>query len=103
MDDLKVETPDDPCPLCGGAFTIDPAQDPDTLIDRHSRNADKPYEAMRYAEKVRAKAAEHGVIHRCRDCGYRARLPPPAEPDADTGADAGASARPKLKKKSRAA
>lgn len=66
----------DPCPLCGGAFIADEQQDPATLIDRQRRNAANPAVAERFAAHLLEKAAEHGLIHRCLRCGYRARFAP---------------------------
>lgn len=66
----------DPCPICGGTFKVDPHQHPDTLIDRKKRNADSPFAAARYAERVQEKADEFGLIHKCVDCGYSARFQP---------------------------
>lgn len=65
----------DPCPTCDGEMVLDETQAPDVLIDRKKRNAASPVVAERFAERVREKAAEFGVIHRCADCGYRERFP----------------------------
>jgi hypothetical protein len=64
----------DKCPIDGGAFQVDPAQEPEGMIDRHTKNADSPFGAARYAEQVRAKVADEGVIHRCVTCGYQSRF-----------------------------
>jgi len=65
----------DACPQCGGAFVVDETQAPDRLIARKKRNAASPAVAERFAEAVRAKVADSGVIHRCVACGYRSRFP----------------------------
>jgi Zn ribbon nucleic-acid-binding protein len=66
----------DVCPMDGGAFVIDEAQDPEKVIDRHTRNAQSAFVAARFAERVREKTKEHGVIHKCVTCGYRSRFQP---------------------------
>lgn len=68
--------PGDPCPMCGGAFIVDPQQHPETLIARKRENAAVPSVADRFAEHVRRKAAELGLLHRCIGCGYHDRFPP---------------------------
>ncbi len=74
MPEAKELKPGDPCPNCANELKLDPRQLPDTLIDRHKRNADRPDVASRYAEQVRAKADEFGLIHTCGTCGYQARF-----------------------------
>lgn len=64
----------DVCPIDGGAFVVDAAHDPETLIDRHGRNAQSAFVAARFAERVREKTEELGVIHKCMTCGYQARF-----------------------------
>jgi len=64
----------DACPQCGGAFVVDERQAPAVLIARKKRNAASPAVAERFAEAVRAKVADAGVIHRCVACGYRSRF-----------------------------
>lgn len=76
MPTTKEHKPGAPCPQCGGAFTVDEAQDPAPLIERNKRNAANPAAAARFAEAVLEKASEHGLIHRCTQCGYRARFAP---------------------------
>lgn len=73
----KVEA-GDPCPQCGGTFVVDPAQEPEKLIDRVSRNAQNDPAAARFASQVREKAEEHGLIHVCTVCSYRSRFQPAA-------------------------
>lgn len=80
MSESKKIQAGDPCPICGGAFHVDPHQHPDTLIDRKKRNAANPYAAARYAEQVQAKAEEFGLIHKCDRCGYLSRFKPAAKP-----------------------
>lgn len=63
----------DSCP-CGGDFVIDKEQSPETLIDRKTRNAVNPSAAARFADRVREKVEEHGLIHKCLECGYRTRF-----------------------------
>jgi predicted RNA-binding Zn-ribbon protein involved in translation (DUF1610 family) len=74
MTDSKSSPSPAACPSCGGAFVVDASQDPARLIDRKQRNAQSPVAAQRFAHAVTTKAAEHGVIHRCARCGYRARF-----------------------------
>jgi Zn-finger nucleic acid-binding protein len=64
----------DKCPQCGGTFLPDPEQDPKRLVERHSLNAPSPFVAARYKERVEAKVEEFGLIHKCTNCGYRARF-----------------------------
>jgi Zn-finger nucleic acid-binding protein len=64
----------DPCPQCGGTFVPDPEQDPKRLVERHSLNSPSPFVAARYKERVDAKVEEFGLIHKCTNCGYRARF-----------------------------
>lgn len=66
----------DPCPACGGELAVDLAQLPETVIDRRRRNTAKPEVAARFAEATQEKAEEFGLIHKCRTCGYVARLHP---------------------------
>lgn len=73
--DLKAG---DACPNCGGKLALNRAQHPDTLIDHQKRTSDRPDLAARYAEQVKAKADEFGLIHTCAGCGYSARLKAPA-------------------------
>ncbi|HEY3042614.1 MAG TPA: hypothetical protein VGJ39_01220 [Vicinamibacterales bacterium] len=91
--DLKAG---EPCPLDGGKFVIDEEQRPETLIDRKNRNAASPTAAARFAQRVTDKADEYGVIHRCVQCGYRARMTPAGvsasgDRDAAHARDAGAA------------
>lgn len=76
MAEAKKVTTGDRCPIDGGEFVVDDAQDPDKVIDRHTRNAHSPAVAARFAEQVREKVKEFGVIHKCVTCGYRSRFPP---------------------------
>jgi len=63
-----------PCPACGGPLRVDEQQDPTSLVARKVKNAASPSAAARFAAACQQKAAEHGVIHRCVGCGYRARF-----------------------------
>jgi hypothetical protein len=74
----------DRCPNDGGVMIVDEAQDPEKMIDKHSRNAHSAFTAARFADRVREKAKEFGVIHKCVSCGYRARFK-----SADDGDDGG--------------
>lgn len=76
MGDSKALKAGDPCPQCGSDFVVDPMQEPHRLIERKRRNAASPSVADRFAESVREKVAEHGVIHLCPGCGYTARFHP---------------------------
>lgn len=80
---LKEVQAGDTCPIDGGPFVVDAAQNPETLIDRHTRNAPTPFAAARFAERVREKAHEHGLIHKCVTCGYRSRFAPDDAGQAD--------------------
>lgn len=64
----------DPCPICGGKFVPDPEQDPERLIDAKHRNSPNPDAAARYERRASEKADREGVIHKCIQCGYRARF-----------------------------
>jgi hypothetical protein len=64
----------DPCPIDGGKFVVDEDQRPETIIDRKRRNAASPPAAERFAQRVTDKAREFGVLHKCVQCGYRARF-----------------------------
>ena len=89
MTEAVEVTAGDTCPIDGGTFVPDLAQDPETLIDRHTRNANSRFEAAQFAERMRAKVADTGVIHKCTTCGYRARFQAaPVADDADTGGTA---------------
>lgn len=80
MADPKDLQAGDPCPICGGDFAVDETQLPDRVIDRMRKNAAKPEVAERYAQQVREKTEEHGVLHACARCGYRHRFPLEGDP-----------------------
>lgn len=79
---VEVKT-GDRCPIDGGEFVVDEAQDPERVIDRNTRNTHSPAVAARFAERVREKADTFGVIHKCVTCGYRARFHPVDAGDPD--------------------
>lgn len=84
MKQPKEVSAKDPCPQCGGTFKVDESQHPDRLIDRHTRVSASPHVSARYAEQVREKVQEAGILHKCSGCDYHARFvpekPKPAEP-----------------------
>lgn len=88
----KAVVAGDACPQCGGAFVLDPTQNPERLIAGVTLNAQNDAAAARYADQVRAKVEEHGLVHKCVVCGYRSRFQPAAaaegEPAPAPAADA---------------
>jgi Zn ribbon nucleic-acid-binding protein len=86
----KELTAGDPCPNCAGTMRVDQAQ------HRHAHRSPQAQRgqsavAARFAEQVKAKAEDKGLIHTCIGCGYQARYklaeqpadkfpPPPALP-----------------------
>ena len=83
MPQPKELKPGDPSPVSGATMVLDYTQHPDTLIDRHTRNAHSPDVAARYAARVREKVAEHGLLYVDPVSGYRARF---KAADSDRGA-----------------
>lgn len=79
----------DRCPVDGGEMRIDPAQDPERVIERNRNNAHSPFVAKRFEERVRDKVAEFGVIHKCVTCGYRSRFQPAEAGARDQGPHGG--------------
>jgi len=74
MDDKVTATVNTGCPTCGGAFVPDYRQAPAMLAARVRRTAQFPASGERLAAAILEKAAAHGVIHVCLNCGYQARL-----------------------------
>lgn len=79
------------CPVCSGPLVVDHLQDPARLIAALKKNSDVPAVAMKKADEITEKAAEHGLLYRCPSCGYRMRLHPPAPPAAEGEEDATAA------------
>lgn len=77
----------DPCPICGGEFVPDPDQNPETQIENKNLNTPNPAAAQRYEKQVRTKVDSAGVIHKCLNCGYRARFKTADADRADRAAD----------------
>ena len=63
----------DKCPICGGAMAVDPRHTPERAIERYKRRDHTAPNVSRFVEHVETKAAEHGVIHKCSQCGYVSR------------------------------
>lgn len=90
MEEPDIHPPGAPCPQCGGAFVVDPAQLPERKIDGVKRTIQFPDAAARYAERALEKAEKFGLIHTCVLCGYKARFKvadAPAPDAADAGHD----------------
>lgn len=71
----------DPTPVEGGPpypanWIIDENFRPETIIDRHRRNAGSPAVHDAYRRAVEEKVEKHGVIHRDQATGYLARFKP---------------------------
>ena len=72
----KSDEPVEGGPPYEAAWVVDESQRPDTVLERHRRNAASPAAAAAFEAKVREKAAKEGLIHVDPATGYKARFHP---------------------------
>jgi hypothetical protein len=70
-------------------WIVDEAHKPETIIDRHGRNAQSPAAHEVYKRAVTEKAEKFGVIHVDPATGYRARFKPQSGGQGARASDTG--------------